>query len=368
MHFCQQCHPQRQRLNCAGCSELFHSASALMSHIEQDTCSVIRLTDYRLQRVERQLEKDAWESHANPFGASQAQIDAHAQGLSAATLSNLDNVPVSRADRSLHNAIGGPISTTSKQQFPPLTPRDQNRNSTTSPSIIPEPNNCEAELTKLKISDSIWTQDLKSTIHEQPGSAVSTEFKVQGWLDDLSTSSKSPSRHTRQTTSNFSDEDGGTKINAAKEQPIPSSPQISDPNPHAEHNHIKYRPAAVHSVISSSSIVDVERYWDASRQAYVCSGHGCHGKGFQDQQLFRDHMLSPTHINGHTTCPSCLKYFRTQTAFLAHAASGSRTCRLKESVHFNTVLREATAGMIGAEGFMDDGVTPKFTAQEIQDW
>lgn len=339
-----------------------------MAHIEQDQCSVIRLTDYRLQRVERQLEKDAWEAHGDPFGAAQANLDARAQGLSTTTFSNLGNIPVSRADRSLHTALGGPISTTSKEQFPPLTDRDPNQGLATSHSVMPDSKNYEVEFDRLKISDNVWSQDLQSTTHEQPGSAVSTDFKVRGWLDDLSTTPKSQSSHTKHPTSNFSDSDGGTKTTPAKQSLTPSSPRVPDPNPHAEHNHIKYRPVAVHSVISTSSTLDIERFWDASRQAYVCAGHGCHGKGFADQQLFRDHMLSPTHINGYTTCPSCLKYFRTQTAFLAHAASGSKTCRLKESIHFNAVLREATAGMIGAEGFMDDGVTPRFTAQEIQDW
>ncbi|RVX66962.1 hypothetical protein B0A52_09086 [Exophiala mesophila] len=364
IHF-EQCHPQKQSLHCAGCEGLFTSASSLVRHIEKDECSVIRSTEYNLQRVDRQLDKEAWESEAKG-----------SKFLSADSI--ITSPPISKPTTSfpkpdLSVPLGGPIPNSAIEQFPPLPDLRQSRappeavsstrQSNTDLLDLTEP---EARMGQLKISHHSWSNDGTYHCDNEPQSHV-TDDRVHYWLkaqdDNFSSAEDAPSRP--QTES--SESPGGMSFITQKQNYVPPSIRSRQPVQHEDINLIPLQSVTNQSVNSSPSLDD-ERFWDPWREEYVCTAHGCHGQGFKTHQEFQQHKLSSIHTGGQVVCPGCLKWFKTQAGFLAHAATRNRKCKVKESFHFNTVVREQTGGMLGAEGFMEDGVTPRFTAQKLQDW
>lgn len=346
-----------------------------MRHIEKDECSVIRLTDYHLQRAERHLEKEAWESDANHFGVLQVVPRPNTGPSSEPAITAFESFP----KPSLTLPLGGPIPSALSQKFPTLPsasrrqPAPQPMSSTAWQSPIHQSNTDLLELTepealldRLNISDRSWSKDILHQRKNEPQPPV-TDDKVQYWLNGHSDSfgpADDPPSSPRPEPSALVDD---MSFNTQKENHVPSSVWSPTSTQDARYNRIQLRSTTNQSAISSPS-VDAERFWDPQRQEYICTAHRCHGQGFKTQQDFQEHKLSSIHIGGQIVCPSCLKSFHSQAGFLAHAASRNRKCRLKESVHFNAVVREQTAGMIGTEGFMEDGVTPRFTTQEIQDW
>lgn len=338
-----------------------------MRHIEKDECSVIRLTDYHLQRAERHLEKEAWESDANHFSVLQAAPPPNAPLVPEPAIRPFESFP----KPNLTIPLGGPIPSALSQKYPTLPSASrrqaapQTMSSTTWKSPIHQSNTDLLELTepgalldRLDISDRSWKNEPQPPV---------TDDKVQSWLNnhrDSFGSAEDPPSRPRHEPSELVDD---MSFNTQKENHVPPSVWSPTSTQDARYNHIQLRPTTNQSAISSLS-VDAERFWDPQRQEYICTAHRCHGQGFKTPQEFQEHKLSSIHVGGQIVCPSCLKSFHSQAGFLAHAASRNRKCRLKESVHFNAVVREQTAGMIGTEGFMEDGVTPRFTAQEIQDW
>lgn len=342
-----------------------------MFHIEKDECSVIRLTDFQVQRAEKQLEKEAWEQESNVLGLP--HINPHQQLERMDTsLGLIDDVPASRTERSLHTAIGGPISTASLQQFPPLLPSAAT--TTPDPLIIDNQlisanattNNlidfeeATVNMTRLRISKFDLTQNPASAFHQPTQDTTNATHKVKGWLDSIGTSTKPPQEDYSRVASIYDQKATPPVV----DEDIPPASNVANPAPNAKHDHITTQQAK--SVISTSTVLDVERYWDAMQQQYVCPGNRCN-RQFNEAQRFRDHMLSPAHVGGVVVCPSCLKRFRTTAAWVAHTESASKKCDIRNSVNFNMVMREITGGVLGTYGFMDDG-TVNYVAPKIQDW
>jgi hypothetical protein len=342
-----------------------------MFHIENDECSVIRLTDFQVQRAEKQLEKDTWEQETNAFGLP--RINSTQQSQRAGTsLGLIDDVPASRAERSLHTAIGGPISTASLQQFPPLLPSaaattpdpvilgNQPIKARATANDLIDFDQAAVDMTQLHISQASLTQNPASANYQPTQDTTNATNKVEGWLDSIGTSTKPPQEDYSRVASIY---DQKATIPVVDENAPPAS-NGTNPTLNAKHAHITTQQAT--SVISRSTVLDVERYWDALQQQYVCPGNRCN-RQFNQAQHFRDHLLSAAHVGGIVVCPSCLKRFRTTAAWVAHTESASKKCDIRNSVNFNMVMREITGGVLGTYGFLDDG-TVNYVAPKIQDW
>ena len=364
-----QMHRQSQKLECAGCKDRFTSAASLMFHIEQDECRVIRRSDFQIQRAERQLEKDVWQSANDPstFGVPKKATYQQPQSQGTTTRSLLDDDPTSRPVRSLQNAIGGPISTSSLQQFPPLdstgaptTTASRNlRSPSNNPPVAPHDlidlDSAIVDMKQLRISQAA----LQRNALPSKGTATPTG-KVEGWLNSMGGSSQPPQDDEKRNALIYDQ-----KIPAVDENVQPE-PSVVHSNSNQGYNHIVTLPA--NSIISAtSSMTGVERFWDAVQQQYVCPGYRCKRK-FNRARDFQEHLLTSVHAGGEVICPTCLKRFKTTAAWVAHTESASKKCDIRNSANFNTVMREITGGLLGTSGNVNDSTTPNFVAPRIQHW
>ncbi|KAI1623418.1 hypothetical protein EDD37DRAFT_694797 [Exophiala viscosa] len=288
----EQDHRAAQSLECAGCNMKFRSAASLMSHIENDECSIIRLQDFQMQRAEKQIQKDAWVAETDPFN-----INPSARGWENRT--NLGT------ERSTGLLDGGLVNASPKRDNPDVNG---------------------------------WLASVKSTATNPPSDNHSEVASI----------------YNRKTSESIMSEN----------VPPPSVLRPADPDPAAGHKHVISMPA--HSIITTTSSLDMERFWDAIRQEYICPGEKCR-RTFKSRLDFQKHLLSSAHVGGQVVCPSCLKRFATTTAWVAHCESASKKCDIRNSSDFNNVIREITGGVLGTRGFMDDG-SVQYVAPKIQEW
>ncbi|KAK5049068.1 hypothetical protein LTR84_005491 [Exophiala bonariae] len=354
----EQMHRQSQKLECVGCNSRFTSAASLMFHIEQDECRVIRQSDFKIQRAERQLEKEVWESANDPsaFGLPliATRHQSQSQGTTAGNL--LDDEPTSRPVRSLQNAIGGPISASSLQQFPPLNSTgittasgSHSHTAPVGPHDLIDLDSAIVDMKQLRISQAA----LQRNIGALEGTTKAS-YKVEAWLNSNDPSSKPPQDDDKEIASLYD------KKSPAVDEVTKPEPTVTLSSINENHNHIVTLPAS--SVLSATtSMTDVERFWDAVQQQYECPAYRCKRK-FNRARDFREHLLSPVHAGGEVICPTCLKRFRTTASWVAHTESASKKCDIRNSANFNTVMREITGGLLSTSGNMDDGTTPNFVA------
>ncbi|ETN45112.1 uncharacterized protein HMPREF1541_09989 [Cyphellophora europaea CBS 101466] len=90
------------------------------------------------------------------------------------------------------------------------------------------------------------------------------------------------------------------------------------------------------------------------REIYICTGANC-GQTFKEEAEFLAHLSGPAHVGGRVTCQFCLKTFANNYALLSHMESSSRKCAMRNSVNYNQVLRDVTAGLVGTGGHFSDG-------------
>ncbi|KIW60664.1 hypothetical protein PV05_00865 [Exophiala xenobiotica] len=336
-----------------------------MSHIENDECNVIRLTDFQMQRAEKQIAKDSWVKETDPYSIKSPSEERTTVTVSSRNL--MDDGP--GRGRSLSNALGGPISTVSHEQFPPLgakaaaNPNVETKSQVSTSNLINFDDPVK-DMARLNISQppmqarprNVWNARNEAVPDESENAAG-----VRGWLNSVNSTTNPPSDNHSEVASLYNRK---APESVLSENFIPPSVRAADPNPAANFKRLITMPA--HSIVSSTNRLEFERFWDSLRQEYVCPGEKCH-RGFKTQLDFQKHLLSSAHVGGQVTCPSCLKKFATTTAWVAHCESASKKCDIRNSADFNNVMREVTGGVLGTSGFLDDG-TVKYVAPEIQEW
>lgn len=329
-----------------------------MSHIERDECSIIRHSDFQIQRAEKQLRKDAWETQTDSVSVVQSARE------NASTAYNSNIFDTQQNQDTMVNAAAGHISVASHNEFPSLLTKPPNDNqhqyqtsalgNKTSSNLIDFDESLVKSMGGIKIShDAIVQRHTEQTA--QNGNSGS----VNKWLDAVNSTSSPPSDKHSEGASIYNK----TTTASAVSENIPPAAQ-AQPNLEAPTRHIINMPA--HTIIASNAPVDVERFWDHVQQAYTCPTQKCR-RLYSSVNDFRQHLLTSAHAGGKVVCPSCLKSFASTTAWVAHTESASRRCDIRNSVHFNRVMREITGGVLGTHGFMDDG-TVKFVAPKIEDW
>lgn len=326
-----------------------------MHHIERDECSVIRLTDFQMQRAEKQIQKDAWASETEPFTVS------NRANTIPDTIGSHEMLDYHSLQHYLENPLGERSPNIAYEPFPPLpntNPDDKyipNSKSEVATSNLLDMNEPERELERLRISENAWETPMQQ---EEPQTA-STTGRVHGWLASVNNSSSPPADQHSQVASMYESKAAQTPNSS---EMIPPSHRAANPDPAAAHEHIINMPA--HSLISTK--MDVQRFWDAVQKCYICPGETCQRR-FTRSIEFERHLVSSAHVGGKVVCPSCLKRFASTTAWVAHCESASKRCDIRNSSDFNNVMREITGGVLGTQGFNDDG-TVKYVAPEIQEW
>jgi hypothetical protein len=334
-----------------------------MSHIENDECSVIRLTDFQMQRAEKQLSKDTWVEETEPYSVTSPSEER----TNVTVRSLLDDGP--RRERSLSNALGGPISTVSHEHFPALgaqaaaNPNIDTKSQANTNNLINFDDPVK-DMARLNISQPPLQARQRNVLNarNEPGpDEFENAVGLRGWLNSVNSTTNPPSDNHSEVASLYNRRVPESVVSSNF---IPPSVRAADPNPAANFKRLITMPA--HSIISSTNRLEFERFWDSLRQEYVCPGEKCH-RGFKTRLDFQKHLLSSAHVGGSVTCPSCLKKFATTTAWVAHCESASKKCDIRNSADFNNVMREVTGGVLGTSGFLDDG-TVKYVAPEIQEW
>lgn len=112
---------------------------------------------------------------------------------------------------------------------------------------------------------------------------------------------------------------------------------------------------------------NLENYWNAVLSCYICPGSKC-GRRLRSRQDFEEHLLSGAHVVETVQCPSCLKRFKTTTALVAHAESGSTKCDLRKTEEFDLAMRSITAGLIKVDGSWSGTGNPRFESVPVKDW
>ncbi|EXJ84839.1 hypothetical protein A1O3_05513 [Capronia epimyces CBS 606.96] len=365
----EQSHRTAQKLECAGCRALFSSASALMYHIENDECSVIRLEDFQMQRAEKQIHKDACVASGELFSAPSSVQQAPTVLNTNNGTDLLDSAAVHNSSRSLNNALGGPISPASHDQFPPLAtaashprPNEQpsreksvlsNKSQDTASNLI-NFSNVENNMAGLQIGHNAWNT------WAQHGESQEGHGYVKGWLASVNSSTKPPSANNSEVASMYDKKVAASVVS----ENMPPSVRPPGETSSSVHRHIINMPA--HSIISSSAPLDIERFWDALHQQYMCPGERCR-RQFSNAEQFKQHLLTSAHVGGQVVCPSCLKRFATTFAWVAHVESPSKRCDIRNSINLNLVIREITGGVLGTQGHMGDG-TVQYIAPKIEEW
>lgn len=143
---------------------------------------------------------------------------------------------------------------------------------------------------------------------------------------------------------------------------LPPAAQPENQDPNAVHSRIKTITA-----LRMPSRERLQSYWDSIQGAYVCPGAKC-GRKLRSVQEFEEHLLSGAHAGGTVQCPACLKHFKTVTALVAHAESGSRKCYLRNTEDFDLAIRSITAGLIRVNGSWSGEGNARFEATPITEW
>jgi hypothetical protein len=331
-----------------------------MKHIEDDECEIVRLKDFQMQRAEKQLQKDAWVAESDPFSINPVDPLHPTQMKVSGGASLLDSGP-EQTGSSLTTAFGGPISTTSQNHFPPLPTAAADgmsglgaKSQVTGTSLMKfdEP---VQEMSKLTISQTPNHQN-----HSDGPQESNDTGTILGWLHAVNSSTKPPSDNQSAVASMYDRKASPSMLSENN----PPAARAQDPNPATSQRHITTMPAQ--PPLFAASKEGVARFWDHVCQKYVCPGPRCH-QSFKSALAFQNHLASSAHVGGTVVCPSCLKRFASTTAWVAHSSSASKKCNIRQSADYNNVIREITGGLIGTEGFLEDG-TVRYIAPKIEEW
>ena len=363
-----------------------------MGHIEGNKCKIIKRDDFHRHRAEQQIQKDAFEevqggalhsetvvstgSDPDPFGGASllenhrlpmsqdgpapSQDDTWGVGSEnyqrqANDMSRqmsdlaLDKYPALIANPSMSHGAGS----TSTQQFekgteairPTGAPSDL-LNMHEEPQVTPGQSN-------------VW--EARKTVYVQ-------QPRVQGISPNLLDSTSSinlldssiidrGTTATRGTHPSHNSYPGNTNANL-----IPPSTRPENQDPNAPNAKIQTRPQ-----LRMPSRDQLQSYWNAIEQCYVCPGSKC-GQRLRSAREFEEHLLSGAHIAGRVSCPVCLKKFKTTTALVAHAESGSTKCDLRKTEEFDLVIQQITAGLIRVQGNWSGAGNAKFASVPIGQW
>ena len=382
---------------CVGCGEAFDAAAGLMSHIENNKCKHITKDDFHKHRAEQQIERDAFDEMTGGLyhGASAMPGSTSDVGRGPNLLDD-QRVPMELGQdwqdaaaedlrRAGHGSSVGSVgvpgtitesmSALAIDKYPPLkavTTSSTRRQLDTDTSSATTSNSQGKDLLDITKeaevkpgipsigNHNVWTS------HNRPTSLTSQGPNTR----------QSPSLNQKASGINLLDFDStvngttfGRSSSVATRGTLPTQPPSIPPSapppnldPNAPNAQIQLKP----SRLILPTHLDLQSYWSPISQTYICPGTKC-GRSLRSVQEFHDHLLSGAHVGGTVQCPSCLKRFKTTTALVAHAESGSMRCDLRNSAEYDLVMRSITAGLIRVDGTWSSG-GHKFAAVPVDQW
>lgn len=362
-----------------------------MGHIETNKCKFITRDDFHKHRAEQQIERDALEEIMGTAYQNSTITPTMASDLDSSNggISLLDNErvhldrdwqgnPRSNPTMSTYNypsthgdALPQGMSDLSLSQYPALTATPAHRanpaqsnvgNASTLQTnngdlldIQEEPEVRPSKPRTLIGDNNVWGNNRLVSSQRRPQRAPSSNLldtaSSINLLDSTISNNTAATKGTRQVTN------AGGRSNL-----IPPAAQPENQDPNARFAQVQTQ-AAKPPILSR---LDLHRYWDGIQGCYICPSSTC-GKRIYSPKAFEEHLISDAHIVGKVQCPSCLKKFKTTTALVAHAESGSIKCDLRNSAEYDLAMRTMTAGLIKIDGTWRDG-SIKYDSVPVNQW
>jgi len=360
----------------------FPKASALMYHIENNECDVIKQEDFQRQRAEKQIEKDAWTDVMDPTGGSFLPsnvgsnpgsnedsvnlVDARdmpnlARDWQGKIIETQAPAPLQPARPGGYRAPAVPVegmASLTLQKFPAL-PLNKPE------SQIPQSDNGELlDLTQPEIRLQKKAPTAGSWANSN--SAATSLFTVKQQAQGPSSSTLSGWNEDNNSTVTAATYSGQSRMFPPSTTSNPwGPPSTVSPLSEQSGNGNTSRIQTIARIAPPTSL-EVSKYFNHILEKYICRGMKCARK-FDTPKQFVDHLLTGAHVAGQVACPFCHKKFKTTTALMAHCESGSRKCDIRNSMQYNEVIREITGGIVATDGYMYDG-TVKYQTPSIENW
>ena len=356
---------------CAGCGEIFDSASGYMGHIEGNKCRVIRKSDFEAHRAEQEINQEV-ASKVND-GMLNSIISAESNDESSLFDDRRHHVeldwqgaPMSE-DTTGRNGLGAGLSQAVSNlsiDYPAL--QASGRTSTTSQIRQSSRRHVEEDLLDeedgpvrnvqpapvpaTSQAQSVWDRN-RAARRQRPssGSLLDDNSSV-----DLMSSNVSANKSTGSWNTWAAENASRVEVSPA------ANPENQDPN-------AAYQKVTTQKLFKGLDREKLQSYWNPILGVYLCPGDGC-GQKLRSVEEFHRHLLSPTHTKRSVQCPTCLKRFKTTTALVAHAESGSVRCNLRHAEDYDAVMQQITAGLIRVDGAWSGAGNAKFEAIAIDDW
>lgn len=380
-----------------------------MAHIENNKCKYITKSDFQTHQAEQQIERDAREEMQaglyNPGSmvSGYSSLPSHGpnlledsrvssdQGLDWASLVAEDT---RRAEQGLPlGSVGIPgtitegVSRAVIDDYPPLGATTSNSTGSISANLPLRRKVASDSTSENAQSENLL--DVRDDVSPWSKKPATTSQTSRGHLNELNTNTPwnnlaIRTRSNDQKSSGVNQLDFNSTVNGTafgtdtsiatrgtrlsqynpsmmQNKPVPPAARPENPDPNAP-----YAQVQTQTRLRMPSQLELHTYWDPIQQCYICPGMKC-SRRLRSVKEFHDHLLSAAHTGGSVQCPSCLKRFKTTTALVAHAESGSTKCDLRNSAEFDKVMRDITAGLIKVDGTWSDG-SHKYSAVPVDEW
>ena len=350
-----------------------------MNHIERDECKVITLKDFRKERAERAIEKDAFQEQLSKHGGSSIVSAGHTTSHHSSEVDDGGGMSLLDSQRpTLEQDWEGNVIQP-KQSGPYRAPLPQSSGHSITalhkyPALPAKPvkspsqrgqggdlldiNDAEDKVSKLSLASGAWSKNANHSKTLFPAQKQVFPNQTESEYDNLS---EIPFDPDGSVVSPSIQQPPRTLFSPANRENVPPSSIPINQDPNSEYARIQ----TANTIIKQTGL-DIGKYWNSIREAYECPGNNC-GRIYPSPESFRDHLLSGAHVGGHVTCPSCLNRFRTNAALISHMEAGGKGCNIRNSTNYNQVLREVTAGLIGTSGHLEDG-TVRYMAPVDEGW
>ncbi|KAF2686662.1 hypothetical protein K458DRAFT_429632 [Lentithecium fluviatile CBS 122367] len=315
-------HKIDQKLPCLGCGEVFYRASLMVEHLEFGHCQVVTPEQFLGHIVHKHLVTellkggsayDRFMQKISKFDAAQDYEEEGGIDVNDVLDDNEDEAKRVRYDAIQPEAT--PVEVTHLGSYPPL-PSQSGASSIT------------ASMGRMSLGRASET-----VVGSENGSAAESSTK------GTSTSSGRQLKPWAGRTS-------AKLFPGAKPTPPPCEFSIEHHDHQMEQEHgINIMNTRFWDPRSPGDF-NPERFYDSVIQLYFCP--------FICEQTFKsieemDNHIMSSHRISRMKCPSCLKYYKSVTALMAHCESRGAKCQVNKADDFNIFLNKLTGGFLSVE-------------------